>query len=270
MVVTILAILLTVFVVVSSIILFPPITIACSGSVKESSAAVAEVSGWWLHPKLLRCVFDFRKKAIIVLLLGRFRIFSSDSRKPPEEKEPPEPHPKMEEKKPSVSHEEKPRSIVQEHPHGEKIEEEEGAAEKGKRPFSDKLIPLKKAWVFLGDSSFRYKVLRWLLKLFLSLVGAVSFRIVSARVKAGLFDPALTGKAYGYFTGLRYALITEKSSCKEILFEPVFNDEPFSAEGGVALSSSMARLCLPIVFAVLTFPYLHAFILYRRSKKIKA
>jgi hypothetical protein len=31
----------------------------------------------------------------------------------------------------------------------------------------------------------------------------------------------------------------------------------------------VARLCLPVVLAIITFPFIHTFILYRRAKRIK-
>jgi hypothetical protein len=294
MVVTILLFLLIIFLAVSAIILLAPVTVACFGSVKESAAAV-EIFGWWLHPKVLRCVFDIKKKAVIVFACGRFRIFSSGTREGPEKKGPvaplkdlsgdekKEPLPELQQQKQqeraSISSRELPHVPPEEQPEAEKHDETpeeqnrvdaEGAAEKEKPSFSEKLVPLKKVMVFLKDSSFRAKILRWLGKTVKAIFRAISLRSVTARVKAGLLDPSLTGVAYGYFIGIKNMISTEKSSCKEILFEPVFDNEPFAAEGGIEISSSISRLCLPVVFAVLTFPYLHAYILYRKARKLKA
>lgn len=292
MIFTILLAILAAFLAVSAIILLAPITVSCFGSVKESAAA-AEILGWWLHPKVLRCAFDIKKRAITVFACGRFRIFSSGARKGLEEKEPvvlskdlsgdekkeppPEPRRQEQQERASISSRELPHVPTEEQPEAEKDDETpeeqnrvdaEGAAEKEKPSFSEKLIPLKKVMVFLKDSSFRAKILRWLGKTAKAIFRAISLRSVTARVKAGLPDPSLTGVAYGYFIGLKNMISTEKSSRGEILFEPVFDNEPFAAEGGIEVSSSISRLCLPVVFAVLTFPYLHAYILYRRAKKI--
>jgi hypothetical protein len=292
MIFSILLAILAAFLAVSAIILLAPITVSCSGSIKEHSAAAAEILGWWLHPKVLKCVVDIKKKAASVYAFGSFRIFSSEVKESPEEKGPvvppkklagdekkePQPEPQRQElqERASISSRELPHVTAAEQPKSEKYEEPreekrqsdvEGAGEK-KPTFSEKLVPLKKVLVFLKDPSFRLKIFRWLKRTIAAVFSAVSMRIAAARVKAGLFDPSLTGAAYGYFTGLQYMVSTEKSWLREIQFEPVFNDEPFSAEGRVELSSSMARLCLPVIFAVLTFPYLHAYILYRKTKKI--
>ena len=222
-----------------------------------------------------------------------FKI-SSGAQERPEEKEPvaplkdlpgdekkeplPEPQRQEQQERPSISSRELPHVPTEEQPQAEKHDETpeeqnrvdaEGAAEKEKPSFSEKLIPLKQLMVFLKDSFFRAKILRWLGKTVKAIFRAISLRRITARVKAGLLDPSLTGVAYGYFFGLKSMISSEKSSCKEILFEPVFDNEPFAAEGEIEVSSSIGRLCLPVVFAVLTFPYLHAFILYRRAKKIK-
>jgi hypothetical protein len=292
MIFTILLIILVVLLAVSAIILLAPITASCSGAIRESSAS-GEILGWWLHPKVLRCVFDVKKKAVFVFALGNFRLFSSEARENPEEKGPVAPPEKLagdEKKEPgpvpqrqeqqeraSISSRELPHRTPEDLPKAEKHEEPpeekkhsdaEGAAEKEKPSFSEKLVPLKKALVFLRDSSFRAKILRWLGRTVKAIFRTISIKKVTARVKAGLFDPSLTGAAYGYFIGFKNMISTGESSRSEILFEPVFDDEPFSAEGGIEISSSIARLCLPVIFAVLTFPYLHAYILYRRTKKI--
>jgi hypothetical protein len=292
MVVTILLILLVVLLAVFAIILLAPIAVSCSGAIKESSVS-GEILGWWLHPNVLRLVFDPKKKVVFVFGCGRFRIFSSESRESQKEKEPavpqedssgdqkkeprPVPQPQEQQERASVSSRELPHRTPEEPPKAVKHEETpkdkkqgdaKDSAEIGKPSFSEKLVPLKKAMVFLKDPSFRAKIFWWLKRAIAAVFRAVSMRIVAVRVKAGLFDPSLTGAAYGYFTGLQYMVSTEKSFLREIQFEPVFNDEPFSAEGRVELSSSIVRLCLPVVFAVLTFPYLHAYILYRRAKKI--
>jgi hypothetical protein len=288
MIFTILLAILAAFLIVFAIILLAPITVSCFGSVKESAAA-GEILGWWFHPKVLRCVFDIKKKAFIVFACGRFRIFSSGTKEGPEKKEPvaplkdlsgdekkeplPKPQRQEQQERASISSGELPHIPPEAEKHEETPEEKnrgdaEGAAEKEKPSFSEKLIPLKKVMVFLKDSSFRAKILRWLGKTVKAIFRAISVSKVTARVKAGLLDPSLTGIAYGYFIGFKNMISTEKSSCKGILFEPVFDNEPFAAEGGIEISSSIARLCLPVVFAVLTFPYLHAYILYRRAKKI--
>jgi hypothetical protein len=246
-----------------------------------------------MHPKVLKCVVDIKKKAASVYAFGSFRIFSSEVKESPEEKGPivppkklagddkkepqPEPQRQEQQERASISSRELPHVPTEEQPEAEKLDEApkeqnlfdaEDAAEKEKPSFSEKLIPLKKVMVFLKDSSFRAKILRWIGKTVKAIFRAVSIRKFTARVKAGLLDPSLTGAAYGYFIGFKNMISTEKSSRTEILFEPVFNDEPFSAEGGIEISSSIARLCLPVIFAVITFPYLHAYILYRRAKKI--
>jgi hypothetical protein len=274
-----------------AIVFFAPVTVSCSGSLTEAGPA-AEILGWWLHPNVLKCVVDIKQKAFSVVAFGKFRIFSSGAGELPEEKVPaappedvsvegkPEPLPEpqqQQQQRPSFSAEEPPHYSTAEQSEAEKHEETseqqdhvdaEGSIEEEKVPYSEKMIPMKKAWLFIKDSFFRGKVLRWLKRFLLALPRILKVNCCSIRLKSGFSDPAITGAVYGYYIGLKNMISSEKQPRSEMLFEPVFNDEPFTAEARIEISTSIARLCLPVVFAVLTFPYLHAYLLYRRSKKI--
>ena len=127
----------------------------------------------------------------------------------------------------------------------------------------------KRVYVFLGNASWRKKVLSWMLRSILQFFKIVSFTKFKLFVKAGLDDPAKTGKAFGYFLAAKHALSDGSPKRFDIAYEPDFNNEIFEAQGEIEMATSVGRLCMPVIMAVLTFPYVHTLVLYLRMRKIR-
>ena len=90
------------------------------------------------------------------------------------------------------------------------------------------------------------------------------------RIKAGFTDPAITGTLHGFFTGMYHGLDIRENRHFSIDFEPQFEEEDiFLFEGAVRIKISLAQLLKPVFIGLLTFPYISAFILWRRIKKFK-
>jgi hypothetical protein len=91
---------------------------------------------------------------------------------------------------------------------------------------------------------------------------------IRVHVKAGFSDPAQTGVFYGWYQGISHMLNLPGSRRLEAVYEPEFSRKTFEADGEAVIATSGVRLCLPLVKALATFPYVHAFVLYRRAGKV--
>jgi hypothetical protein len=277
--------LVTLFLFIAAAVFFAPLSIKCFGSIQETVVKAGGLVSWF-HPMVLRGVFDTEKNKFAVFVFGKQLFLKRKAaEKPPQAAvdqsasaiktgsfkifgKRPEQHP---DSTPSAHTARVDKdsaqpfsSPVEQGPASAKSSPVKASGGKGKTAFSAKMKPLKKILVFLGNASFRGKTLRWLKRVVFAFfhIALVDF------VKAGFDDPSRTGAAYGYFIGLKHMLATAPGSKLDMVYEPVFDGAPLKAEGEIRVSSSIARLCFPIVLALITFPYVHAFILFRRARKI--
>jgi hypothetical protein len=293
-----LSILLSLFIfaaVIFAVFLFAPIRLSCSGSYSESSQhAVFFVC--WFHPNVLRCDINGKTKSFSLVALGRFRLFSSEEEKVPENppgssssstERFPDEKPVIEKSTPAGGREEtyshkspqpdagaeKSREKPKEKPVDKEKKEKPGEETGGetRRMFGFLQRPaVKRVRIFISDANWRNKIFRWLqasVVRFFHIVSVTCFRL---HVKLGFSDPSDAGKAFGYYIAAKNALMDTggRRSHTEIIFEPVFDREMIEADGRLEISSSIARLCLPVVLAVLTFPVLHTLILYWKARRI--
>jgi hypothetical protein len=271
--------------------LFAPLTLSLSGSFKESARHFTSYVSWF-HPAVFRCDVNGRKRSFSIIVFGRFKLFSSENDETPGPvpgtRLRPEKHEKVE--KPSIpSRQQKPFEHVlkdpgphaaecaedtrTEGPSGKKKHDDpaKGFAKEKKNVFGFMhSLPVKRARVIFSAASWRRKIFHWLIASIARFFHIVSVSRFKLYVKLGLSDPSATGQAYGFFVGAKNALAESGTVRMEILFEPVFNEEVAEADGTIEISSSLARLCLPIVLAVATFPFLHTLMVYLRLKRIKA
>jgi hypothetical protein len=113
------------------------------------------------------------------------------------------------------------------------------------------------------------KALRWCrrtLGLFFKMIRFYRFRL---HAKAGTGDPAETGKIYGYYTALDKFIFSRHQNV-DVRLTPEFSIETFECCGSIAVRTSFARVLLPLLTALVTFPYLAAYFVWRRLKKIKS
>jgi hypothetical protein len=262
--------------VCSIAVLFGPIICTCRGSFGENAAS-ADAMVFWIHPFLLRCDFDIVKRTATLILFKRFRLFTFALPGGGDEA-PPETGPAAHKAVPPAQDKEEKQSPGFEDRGRAAHEPDESRAE---RPEKEPEPPGKKkkkrgAWftrwkqfrVFWDDHRWRSKVLSWLKKRISGFFRIVSIRIISVRLRLGLAEPDETGAAYGYILGVTGALFTPANGRNQVLFDPVFDRECFEMEGRVRVTTSVMRLCAPLVLAVLTFPYLRTFLLVRRARKV--
>ncbi len=123
----------------------------------------------------------------------------------------------------------------------------------------------------IGQKKFAEKIIRWLGKTISKLLKLAKFNRLSLYIKAGFSDPALTGALHGFFTGIFHGFEIEQNRYLNLEFEPVFdNKDVFEFESGIIIKTSVARILIPLLTALFSFPYISAYLFWRQFKKLKA
>lgn len=155
-----------------------------------------------------------------------------------------------------VKEEEKGKSISQE------------AAGKKEAISPDLFIRFKKNkyLFFLKEKKLAGKILRWIFRIAKKLLKIVAFKRSYIEAKFGVEDPALLGKIYGYIEAVKYGLNSGKNFRLE--FTPVFMQNYLECRGSVSLRSSLWKFLLPLIVALVTFPYLSTLVVWLRYKSL--
>jgi hypothetical protein len=119
---------------------------------------------------------------------------------------------------------------------------------------------------FLSHKNWRQKMLSWLLRFFKTFRHLVHFECFKADIRAGIEDPAILGKIFGYYQAFSNALQLKEYGF-DLCFEPLFMENHFEVDGAVKIKSSIGSLLAPFGVAFLTFPYISTFFLWRRYKR---
>lgn len=169
------------------------------------------------------------------------------------------PKEKSKDKKPKIKKKEK------------KIAKEKQEEAVSKSTFRDKMSKVKKIIQFsLNQKRIAKKTIIWLRRVISKFFRVVTLNFLSMYVKAGFKDPAFTGVLHGFFTGIFHGLDINDYGNFKVDFEPVFeNKDVFAFEGAVSIKTSLAQLLWPVIVALFTFPYISAFILWRRIKRLR-
>lgn len=140
------------------------------------------------------------------------------------------------------------------------------AAGKSEEKSPDLLTRLKKNkfLFFLKEKKLVGKILKWISRITKKILIIFSFKRLHIETKAGVEDPALLGKIYGYIEAVKYGLNSGKNFRLE--FTPVFMQNYLECRGSVSLRSSLWRLLLPMIIAVVSFPYLSTLVVWLRYK----
>jgi|GEM_PF-3403089 hypothetical protein len=262
----------SIFAACAAAVLVAPIVFRATGSFSRGGLN-GRVSLSWVHPAVARCVVDPRAGTFEARVLG-FKLFTAANAAPRREPSAVVEEEKQGDKEPRGS---KPAAApfavrVEKTPPQPPADKKELSEPSPAKPARGENVPwktrAKQVWVFLGNASFRGKMFGWAGRIPRSLRGTCRLGSAHAHVKAGLGDPAATGMLYGWYQGVTRALSAPRGCTARLDLEPVFTHETFEAHADIALSTSMLRLCLPIIVAVVTFPYLHAYLLYRRAKAL--
>jgi hypothetical protein len=126
---------------------------------------------------------------------------------------------------------------------------------------------VKKTLAVLRDGRVVPKSLRWCALLLRLCLRLLKFDHLRLKAKAGVADPAETGKIYGWYTAINNTLLLRRKNV-DVRFEPCFSGEVLELEGSIGVRTSVARVGVPLVIALLTFPYLTVYFTWRRLKKV--
>ncbi|MBD3321600.1 MAG: hypothetical protein GF350_10950 [Chitinivibrionales bacterium] len=116
------------------------------------------------------------------------------------------------------------------------------------------------------QTKFRKKIVKWLMRLFKNCLKIIRIYKMHVTVRASLADPALEGRLYALCTGLRYALTAPGPDTVRIIYNPAFDSAAAEARCDIACRSSLAALSRPVFMALCTFPWLSAFIVWRKTR----
>lgn len=245
----------------------------------------------WMHPFVIRGIFDAPKKAIELWLFGRLRIFtnktqsrvdSSENQMPPPPLGP-SPEPSMTMDQPDSFQSEKNATT------GEPLDAEEihsggaqgdftfpkettAARESLKKKIKNAVEKIKKsaimrAFIFISQASWRAKIVRWAKRCIRFLPKTGRHHSTNVQIRAGFADPALTGVLFGYWIGAYSAVFPNAKKQLKVNFEPVFTEECFSIKGSISLRSALIRFVMLFSLALATFPYFSTLKAWRASRR---
>jgi hypothetical protein len=158
--------------------------------------------------------------------------------------------------------EEPPRGSPEAGAAGERVSEEGGFKGLRRRLRENKVV------FVLRQKRLRNGALRCVGRVLRTTLHIIRFDRLRLHVRAGSSDPYEMGVAYGYFIGARNGLALHRRHDVQLDFEPVFDrGEVLELDGDVRARTSVARALLPVAAALFTFPYLSAFLVWRRMKK---
>lgn len=137
--------------------------------------------------------------------------------------------------------------------------------------FRDRMLShgrkLRATWRILQRHHLASKSFRWSMRLLSASLRVVRFDHVRINVKAGMEDPAELGKIYGWYTA-GIALLAGNRKNVTLRFEPQFMQRRLAFDGSVGLRTSAARVLMPVLVALITFPWFRAFFAWRRLKAV--
>jgi hypothetical protein len=265
-------------------ILLAPFTGTAEFHVSSAGRRNGALQVRWLHPWIARWQYDIAEKCSAVTLLGITRISNGGTKTGRKTGRSPVPDignqinaPSFQEQKretdttPQHKPEQTTQVITQAYDnHHEAHSRNMSAGKKETDEYHSGIWQKVKSWLsILGDLRNRraaVKILRWsgrTLHLFLCMVSFHRFRF---HAKAGTGDPAETGKIYGYYTALESGCLSTIRNV-DVRFSPEFSDDRFECDGSIAVRTSTARVLLPLLWSLLTFPYLRAYFVWRRIQK---
>lgn len=230
----------------------------------------ASVSLWWIHPFFISFFYNYRENDYYL------RIVWWKISKKKEAKEELETGVKPEE---TIQEVEETSAAVAEPEMEEKMEESTGKEIESEQPTIETVVKkpgkmdnlieqIKRSRIifFIRHKKWREKIISWLFRFLKSFCRLVRFECFKAHIRAGVEDPAVLGRIFGYYKAISNGLQLNEYGFN-LFFEPVFMKNHFEADGAVKISSSVGNLLKPLGIAFFTFPYFSTFFLWRSYKR---
>jgi hypothetical protein len=271
--------------------------IGAGGEVRsEESEIEGAFSLYFLHPRVVTAYYSFIEQHFEIVLFSRFRFSFSEPQQPPSHEETPSSGTISASGEQQV-HDLSPGSgkdshtAESEHTEDAELSEDDredlastvggieypgvGEDEKDREDVEEdrakqslwNRLRTNPVLFVLRQKRWREKVFRWIVTLISRLLHFISFDTLYIRIRFGLPDPSLTGKVYGYWEGVKYGLIPSPNASFAMNLIPSFTDECFDFHARIAFHTAVSRIVIPVGSAIVTFPYLSTFLLWRRLKR---
>lgn len=121
---------------------------------------------------------------------------------------------------------------------------------------------------FLSNYQWRTKIVHWLIRFFKQLLSLVRFDQLHIFIRAGVENPMVVGVLSGCCHSIR-SVLTGKDKAL-FLFEPVFMENTCSGSISFRGKTSLFTICFPIVFSVITFPFVETLLVFLRYRRMKS
>ena len=270
---------------------FSPFSLLTEFSVSESKRS-GTVHFRWLHPRIARYTFDIESRTAALHVLGWTRRISDAAAR---EESPSVPaaetarSPAAPQEAPAPEGERAPEPHRAEPVRGEVEQPVYGCAAK-ESPSAERRVPkarrtkekaqkerpqrsgirswqaLKRTLSILNNRPWYSKLFHWGMRTLRVCVRLIRFDHLRLHATAGLHDPAEMGKIYGWYTALNHCLLARQKHI-DLRLEPRFSEAVLEVKGSIGFTTSLFRLLAPMLVALLTFPYLSTWVIWRRLKK---
>lgn len=124
-------------------------------------------------------------------------------------------------------------------------------------------------YYMLRQTKLYKKLWRWIIGVGRAGLRIIMFKTLRFNATIGTDDPALTGKIYGYWTAFYHGIELDRSKHFKISVLPEFTRECIDIDLDIKAKTSLARLMVPFMVAVFTFPYIRSGLVFWKVRKLK-
>lgn len=231
----------------------------------------------WMHPRIACLTYTIGSRCGVLKVCGWTRTLRRkddveemrDAPESPAAGHAPEP---LRRPPPQATQSEKRAEQAAAPGHGETISasrdehEKQGVAPREKRMSGWQKI--RTIYSILDRQHVPARAFRWCSRVVRLSFQIVRFDHLRLHAKAGIADPAETGKLYGWCNACAAGLFSRQKNT-EVWFEPLFSSDALEVEGSMGLRTSIARAGFMAGIAFITFPYYTAYVVWRRVKKLQ-
>jgi len=127
---------------------------------------------------------------------------------------------------------------------------------------------VRTAMFYLCQYRWYVAMVAWALRRMRAALRLVSLRFCIVDVRAGMDDPAATGRIFGAWMGFKYGLPITDTPNRRLSLTPVFDRQCFEIIGSVCLQTSLARFVWLAIGSLVAFPYVTTFMVWRKYRKV--
>lgn len=277
------------FFLLTAIVVFVAPFVAILKIQYSDSAKMFAGSFSWLHPLILRGKINIEQQKLEIVLFHWFHFtqdigFSDDDEELPDVQMP-LPSQKTDvkpEQNHTVNIKDSPRAYTQENRFdndAQRTIRNQPSKNNCTPPKNSNIYRLHDAWIwlknllehpvsfFVRQKIWRQAIFRWFMLLIRIPRQLWPFVSLHLNITAHIQDPATTGKVYGYWIALSYALSLQTSRRIAVEFVPVFDREILDVHGEIYIRTSLQKLFVPLLLAGLKFPFLTTWRVWRAAKK---